>query len=199
MTKMTDSNASLVDFQGDIARASVFEVDDIFWGYKIRSGRGAPFAVMLGQGVCFFFGVCLLTAALGILVLPTLFFDGGLGFVRIGATVLMGAAAAYLLWFASRGTQTEVHVDRSVEEIREVICNRAGSPTVVGAYDFNAIGGVFIEENAELSLSQLLLRYRNTDQVVVVAEGTTAQLIPLRDQLALDLLGGKKSPLPEAA
>lgn len=199
MTKMTDSNASLADFQGDIARAATFEVDDVFWGYKIRSGRGAPFSVMLGQAVSFFFGVCLLTAALGILVLPTLFFDGGLGLVRIGAIVLLGAGAAYFLWFASRGTQTEVHVDRSIEEIREVISNRAGSPTVVGVYDFNAIGGVFIEENGDHGLSQLLLRYRNTDQVVVVAEGTTAQLIPLRDQLASDLLGGKKSPLPEAA
>ena len=196
---MTDANASIETFQADMARASTFEVEEIFWGYKIRAGHGAPFSVMFGQALSFFFGVCMLTAALGILVLPTLFFDGDLGVMRVGAIALLGAGAVYLLWFASRGTQTEIHVDKSIEEIREVVSNRAGRPTIVGSYEFNAIGGVFIEESAENGFSQLLLRYRNTDQVVAVAEGTTAQLIPLRDQLAVDLLGNGKPSYPRVA
>lgn len=186
---MADMNASTADFATDIARTSTFEVEEIFWGYKIRSGRGAPFAVAIGQALSFFFGVCFLTACLGILLLSTVFFDGELGVMRIGSAALFGAAAAYLLWFASRGTRAEVHVDTSIDEIREVICNRAGKPTTVGAYSFDEIGGVFLEENDATGLSQLVLRYRNTDQTVSVADGTDAQLLPLRDRLAHDLLG----------
>lgn len=196
---MTDTNASPVEFAGDIARVSPFEVEDIFWGYKVRTGNGAPFSVMFGQAICFFFGVCLLTATFGVLVLPTLFFDGGAGIMRVGAATLMGAAAFYLLWFASRGTLAEVHVDTTVDEIREVVCNRAGRPTTVAVYGFDEIGGVFIEQNEEDGTYQLILRYRNTSQSVSVAEGTEAQLTPLRNRLAHDLLGASLPSQTEAA
>ncbi|MDP5347560.1 MAG: hypothetical protein NWQ32_04120, partial [Paracoccaceae bacterium] len=108
---MTDIHASPAAFSQKVSRNSGFAVEDAFWGYKIRSGQTVPLSVLLGQALSFFFGVCFLTACIGILVLPTLFFDGGLGVVRLGAVVLLGAAAAYLLWFASRGTLAEVHVD----------------------------------------------------------------------------------------
>jgi hypothetical protein len=36
----------------------------------------------------------------------------------------------------------------------------------------------------------LVLQYRDTDQQVSVAEGLEAQLIPLRDRLAQDLMVG---------
>jgi hypothetical protein len=196
---MTDLSATTTDFGGDLAKPSTFSVEDIYWGYMIRSGRGPSFGVAIGQAVSFFFGVCFLTASLGILVLPTLFFDGDLGVMRIGSAALFGAMAAYLLWFASRGTRTEVHVDTSLAEIRDVVCNRAGKPTTVGAYGFDTIGGVFVEHNDATGLAQLVLRYRNTSQTVCVAEGTDAQLIPLRDRHAQDLLGQSKPRGAQAA
>jgi len=183
---MTDATA---DFAGEMAKPSTFSVEDTYWGYMVRSGRGPSIGVAAGQALSFFFGVCLLTSALGILILPTLFFDGELGAMRIGSAALFGAMAAYLLWFASRGTRAEVHVDTSLGEIREVICNRAGRPTTVGAYSFDAIGGVYLEEHPTRGLSQIVLRYQNTQHDVSVAEGTEAQLLPLRDRLAHDLLG----------
>lgn len=183
---MTDATA---DFGTELAKPSSFGVEEVYWGYMIRSGRGPTFGVAVGQVASFFFGVCFLTAAVGILLLPTLFFDGELGAMRIGSAALFGAAAGYLLWFASRGTRPEVHVDTSLGEIREVICNRAGRPTTVGAYSFDAIGGVFMQDNPESGVSQIVLRYHNTDQDVCVAEGSEAQLVALRDRLAHDLLG----------
>jgi ABC-type nickel/cobalt efflux system permease component RcnA len=183
---MTDATA---EFGTKMAKPSTFEVDDVFWGYKIKSGRGPSFAVAFGQAASFFFGVCLLTASIGILALPTLFFDGPLGAMRIGSAALLGAAAVYLLWFASRGTKTEVHVDTSLGEIREVICNRAGRPTTVGSYGFDTIGGVLVEQDPSTGLSRLIMQSHNSSHSVVVAEGTDAQLMSLRDQLAHDLLG----------
>ncbi|MDP5086422.1 MAG: hypothetical protein NWQ23_13455 [Yoonia sp.] len=196
---MTDIHASPAAFSQKVSRNSGFAVEDAFWGYKIRSGQTVPLSVLLGQALSFFFGVCFLTACIGILVLPTLFFDGGLGVVRLGAVVLLGAAAAYLLWFASRGTLAEVHVDTSTGEIQEVICNRAGKPTAVGFYDFKEISGVFLVSNSETGLWELLMRHSPSLPPILVAEGTEAQLIPLRDRLARDLLDLPKSRSEKAA
>lgn len=185
---MSDMHASVVGLQTNLAKPSSFLVEDTYWGYIIRSGRGPSLGVALAQAVCFFFGVCLLTASAGILVLPTLFFDGELGAMRVGSSALFGAFAGYLLWFASRGTQAEVHVDTSMGEVREVICNRAGKPTTVSAFGFETIGGVFLNPHPKSDAYVLSLRYRNTAQTVSVAEGTEAQLIALRDRLANDLM-----------
>lgn len=190
---MTDFTASVTGVHHDLAKPSSFAVEDIFWGYIIRSGRGPSLGVAFAQAVSFFFGVCLLTAAVGILILPTLFFDGDLGTMRIGSAAFFGAVAVYLLWFASRGTQAEVHVDTSVGEIREVICNRAGKPTTVGCFGFDSIGGVYLEQSEGGGMAILSLRYRTTSQSVVVAEGSEAQLIGLRDRLAHDLMVTSKT------
>ena len=185
---MADTQASVVGFSDNLAKPSSFTVEEIYWGYIIRSGRGPSVGVAVAQAVCFFFGVCLLTAALGLMILPALFFDGGLGPMRLGAAALFGAFAAYLLWFASRGTQAEVHVDTSIGEIREVICNRAGKPTTVGAFGFDTIGGIHLNDREHDNQAVLSLRYRNTSQTAMVAEGTEAQLVSLRDRLARDLM-----------
>lgn len=196
---MTDMNASPGVFAGEIARTSPFECEDVFWGYKVRSRRGVPFSVIFGQALCFFFGVCLVTASLGIWVLPSLFFDSGIGIMRIGAATLMGAAGIYLLWFASRGTLAELHVDTRQKEIREVVCNRSGKPTTVASYAFDEIGGIFMEHDQETDLTHLLLGYRDTNQTIAVARGSDAQLLPLRDRLARDLLGAEVLAGTEAA
>jgi len=185
---MTEMRANIEGVGGEVASPSSYVVDDLYWGYKVRTTGGPSLGVALGQAVSFFFGVCFLTACLGILVLPTLFFDGEIGAMRIGAAALFGAMAAYLLWFASRGTHPEVHVDTNMGEVRQVVCNRAGRPTTVETFAFDEISGVFVEENHETGAAQLILHYRDADKAVSVAKATTAQLIPLRDRLANDLM-----------
>lgn len=196
---MTDTNAAAAELSRAMAKASTFAVEDAVWGYKIKSGRRASFAVALGQAVSFFFGVCFLTAALGILLLPTLFFGGDFGAMRVGSAALFGAGAAYLLWFASRGTHAEVHVDTSTNEIREVIANRAGKPTTVAVYGFETISGIFLENNDQNGLTQLVLHSGDGIPAMLVAEGTEVQLIPLRDRLARDLVGQPKGANSRAA
>ena len=196
---MVDTNASVMDFSGEISRKSPFQIDEVFWGYKVLSGQGAPITLVLGQALSFFFGVCLLTATFGVLVLPTLFFDGGAGVMRVGAAAFMGMIATYLLWFASRGTIPEVHVDTTDAQIREVVRHRVGKPTIVGFYTFDEISGIFLEETENPDLLQLVLRYRNTDQSVAMAAGTEAQLSPLRDRVARDLIGISPIKAPNAA
>lgn len=185
---MTDIDAGSFTMTKELARPSTFAVEDIFWGYKIQSGVRPSIAVTLGQALSFFFGVCFAIAALGIILLPTLFFDGDFSAMRVGSAALFGAAAAYLLWFASRGTRPEAHVDLSFSEIREVITNRTGKTSTVGRYPFDGISGVFVEQSDESDLSQLVIRCSHTAQTVLIATGTDAQLTPLRNRLAHDIL-----------
>lgn len=191
---MSEVSASRLGDVAPLARPSSFAVEDIYWGYIVKSGRGTPVGLALVQIVSFFFGVSFLTAAAGMMLVPTLMMDGDLGPMRIGAAVLLGAVAFYLLWFASRGSQPELHVDTSTGEIREVIVNRAGRPTTVGCYGFDTIGGVFLEPHTVENWATLVLRYRNTAQTVTVAQGIEAQLIPLRDRLAQDLMVDLRAP-----
>jgi hypothetical protein len=185
---MTDINMTAGGFVNHVARATPFAIEDIFWGYKVLSREGAPVSVVLGQAVSFFFGVCLVTATFGVLVLPTLFFDGDGGFMRIGAAVFMGAIGFYLLWFASRGTVADVHIDTKAREIREVVSNRFGGPTTVGLYCFDEISGIYLEQEETTGQSRLLLGYNDSGYSIAIAAGTEAQLLPLRDRLAQDLL-----------
>ncbi|MDO6589737.1 hypothetical protein DS901_08125 [Loktanella sp. D2R18] len=172
-----------------MTKSPQFSVEDTFWGYQIQSGRAPAMGLVVAQSFSYFFGACFMIAAVSIVGAPILFFGEGVGVMRVVASVLFAAAAFYLLWFASRGSQTEIHVDTSVGEIRQVIINRAGKPTTVGAYGFETIGGVHIIDGLD-PMSLLVLQYRDTEKQVSVAEGLEAQLIPLRDRLAQDLMVG---------
>ncbi len=156
-------------------------------GYVIRSGNKAPVSVLFGQVFAFFLGVVFTTAGLGLLLLPSMFLSTDFGPLRIGAAGLFGAGAAYLLWFASRGSQTEVHFDTEQRTIAEVIQNRAGKPTVLATYPFDEIGGVYLETAGAAAPAQLVLGYRG--KMVLVAEGREAELDMLRETLARDLVG----------
>lgn len=172
----------------DLTKPAGFAVEDVYWGYIVKSSRRPSAGVLLAQLTSFVLGAGFLAAASGILLIPTVMFEGDLGPMRMGAAVLFAGFAFLLLWFASRGSRTQLHVDTSVGEIREVICNRAGRPTTVGCYGFDAIGGIYLEQRPANEKATLVLRYRNTNQTIGVAEGPEAQLASLRDRLGRDLM-----------
>lgn len=186
---MAEVNVTKGGFDHHAGLAAPFATEDTFWGYKVLSGKSPAVSVMVGQAISFFFGVCLMTATFGVLVLPTLFFDGDAGFFRIGASVVMGAMGTYLLWFASRGSVPVIHVDTKAREIREVVANRSGKPSVIGVHAFDDISGIELEIDHDTGQAQLLLAQNHSAHAICVAVGTEAQLLPLRDRLVQDLLG----------
>ncbi len=97
------------------------------------------------------------------------------------------------MWFASRGTKLEVQIDTAQGEVREIVRNRAGRPSLLGSYGFDAIGGVFIDringqDRLPMGHAVLVLRYLNTAQTMPVAAGREDDLAPLRDRLGRDLM-----------
>ena len=168
-------------------RGARLSVETQPWGYTVRSGNKPPLDVVVGQVLAYFLGVCFVTAGFGLLLLPGSSLGAEVGPLRIGAATLFGAGAAYLLWFSSRGGLVDIQIDVAHKEIREVILNRVGKPTVVSRYAFSDIGGVYIETGAGEAPAQLVLGYRGN--MILVAEGDTDDLNVLRTQLSRDLMG----------
>lgn len=205
MTDTVDPALGVSVSNESAAAAPRFELDETYWGYIIRSNEGPGVSIAVLQGLAMFFGACFIAVAIGLLMIPTAM-SGSVDFAMRGvAAVLFTALAVFLLWFATRGVQTEIHVDNSLGEVREVIRNRAGKSTLVGRYGFDAIGGVFLDRTVgSESEATLMLRYRNTSQVLPVARGKVASLEALRNRLGQDLIldvqePGKTAPSLEAA
>ncbi len=191
MTAIPDAEG-FVHFTGktaDDTRMSTIKVDETYWGYVIRSEAPDPVYVVLGQAIAWLLGAGFAVAALGLWVMPSMAFGGGVLPMKLAVSTVLGCIAALLLWFASRGGRTELQVDTSLGEFREVVRNRAGRPSLVGRYGFDAIGSVFLDRAVgRQGEACLVMRYRNTTQVVSVAHGEIGMLESLRDRLGRDLM-----------
>ncbi|MEJ6398022.1 hypothetical protein [Yoonia sp. 208BN28-4] len=189
MTDMANVDGQLVSsdvFQGP--KVAPFQIDEAYWGYIIRAANASSVFMYVAQTITMFLGAAFMAAALGLLLMPATVMDGQLDLFRIFAVIMFVAASVFLLWFASRGTETELQIDTTLGEVREVVRNRTGKTTLLGRYGFDAIGGVFINRQPGQKLDALMLRYRNTSQTLLIATAKEADLQPLRDRLGRDLM-----------
>ena len=182
-----------------------FEVDETYWGYVVRCTGAESRWVQMAQGVAWFAGIGFCIATLGLWAVPMTQFDTGLLPMKLGATFIMAGIAVYLLWYASRGTHSELQVDTSLGELREIVRNQAGRPTLLGRHGFDAIGGVMIDRTTlRKGRACLVLRYGNTSQLMPVAWGLENELTALRDRMGHDMMIRpahplrQKHPAPEA-
>lgn len=173
-------------------------LDETYWGYIIRAHEPVSPGVIVAQWLAWLFGVSFAVAALGLWVLPQALLSGdGLG-LKIGASSLLAGLAALLLWFASRGAEVELQIDTSLGEIREVMRNRAGRPTLLARYGFDSIGGVHVDRSGPRA--RLVMRYGNTAQMVPVCSGPEEDLGVLRNRLGRDVvLNGTRGSSGRAA
>lgn len=166
-----------------------FTVDETYWGYIVRKAEGTSAVTVILQGISMFLGASFAAASLGLLLVPDAV-AGSIDFTMRGvASIFFAGTAAYLLWFASRGSQSEIQIDNSLGEVREVVRNRAGKSTLIGRYGYDSIGGVFLDRaEGRSGKAVLMLRYRNTAQTLPVASGKVSDLEPLKDRLGRDLM-----------
>ena len=191
---MTDvSHSSAARYVGNEYAAPVpqFSVDETYWGYVIRPQGRPRLFIQVQQYLAAIIGAGFLATAFGMFLVPELTV-GTLDIpMRAGSAIIFAGIAAFCLWFASRGSVSELQIDNNQGEVREVVRNRAGKSSLLGVYGFDAIGGVFIER-AQGEQSELVLRYRNTSQKFHVARGHAATLERLRDRLGQDLMLGNQ-------
>lgn len=189
MSDMPNIVGSVTSASDVPAKTGAFSVDETYWGYIIHKTGRPSLTIVALQVLCMFFGAAFLAAGLGLLLLPDVMSTSVDIAMRAGAAVLFFAFAAYLLWFASRGTESEVQVDNALGEVREVVRNRAGKSTLLGRYGYDAIGGVFLDRSgSSQGQATLMLRYRNTAQTMPVVSGSVDELSPLLTRLGRDLM-----------
>lgn len=175
------------------AMPSKYSIDETYWGYVVRSTEPAPVYLLLAQAAAWLVGIAFLIATLALWLMPNSMTNDAVLGMKFGASVVTIALATFCLWFASRGTDSEIQIDTRLGEVREVVRNRTGRSTLLGRYGFDAIGSVFIDVGAnrartDTSQGDLVLRYRNTPQTLFVASGPMSGLGPLRDRIGRDLM-----------
>lgn len=196
LSNVVDSGTRSAEFG---AKPMPYRINETYWGYIIHKADGAGTGTMVLQTASMVLGAAFLAAGLGLLVLPDMF-SGSTDFaIRAVAAIIFFGFSAYLLWFASRGTQSEIQIDKALGEVREVVRNRAGKSTLIGRYGFDSVGGVFLDRaNATgRNKATLVLRYRNTAQTLPVVAGEISQLEGLCNRLGKDLMLDVKPRRPE--
>lgn len=174
-----------------VESAMGYAIDETYWGYIIRTTARPPAILSAMQGVSFFFGVALLMATIGLWLVPGSASGASMAAMKLAVTFFTGGTAGFCLWFASRGTVSEIHVDTRLAEIREVVRNRAGRATLIGRYGFDAINEVAIDmpdADNRGSACALVLRQRDSHHILPIAKGSMAALADLQDRMGGDLM-----------
>ncbi|SFS07823.1 hypothetical protein [Yoonia litorea] len=108
--------------------------------------------------------------------------------LHLGFIVAVFATALLLLWYATRGRRAYIYVDLDDDEMREVVPNIVGAPTVLKRMPFAEIDGVRLDHGAEADLAALYLRQQDGEwEALAQFEGSRHQLSFLRERLACDV------------
>ncbi len=179
--------------EAELMKKPWVRVDDTYWGCIIRSYTGTRSFNNILRGGCGFVGLTLVFVALGFWILPGSLLTSDVAVMKFLSSASLCISGLLFLWFASQETRREVHVDRARHEVREALRNSRGNAFMLRRYSFDDISSVFIERPTyKGGPSRLLLRYRNTSQVITIAVADDSKLVDLRDRLAKDILGVTK-------
>lgn len=171
------------------ARVQGFRVENTYWGYIIHGDGSANWTMVGLQILAMIVGAACIVASFVLIAVPTVLTDEFGLMVRTGSAAVFAMLAIFMIWFASRGTVTEVHVDIHQGEVREALRNRTGRATILGRHGVDAIGGVFLDRTmGRDGEASLVLRYRNTAKTLLIAEGRAAPLEKLKNRLGRDLI-----------
>lgn len=175
------------------------EVTEAYWGYVLRTKDTNRTLSDVLQAFSLFGGVCLLFVAAAMWLNPAAVVSGEVLVFKLGTSGAMAAAGGLFVHFATRGTYTELQVDVSLSEIREVVRNRSGAPTLLGRYAFNAVDSVYIDRSGANGQASLIMRYRNSAQLIEIANGDVEWLEGLRDRLGRDILTDRRTVVSSPA
>ncbi len=161
------------------------------WGYIVRSGGRPSNGVRVSQWLSGMLGFSLIIAASSLWIMPGSSFGQDIAVLKYGFSIVLAAIGVLFLWFGTQGACYELQVDISRGELREAVRNRKGQARILQRVPFERIGSVFIDRSSPTPDNQfvLMLRYRDTAEVIEVARAEEEALTMMRDRLARDILG----------
>lgn len=159
------------------------------WGYVITSDTAANARAATVEMLCSFSGVILVLTAFGQWLAPGLTFAEREVLFMSLSSVLYAALGMVLLWYARRGVALETQIDVARGEVRTCSRNRHGTAHIRGLTRFADVGSAFIyRSRSALSPSRLYLRFRDTNMLIEVAQGSARELEMLLDRVASDVV-----------
>ena len=179
------------DFISRFSRLEGTNVRETHWGYVIKGTEAEHVRVRAAQAASCFMGGAFLISAVALWIFPSRALAAGFE-LHLTLTCIFLAVGYFLVRYGTRGTLVEIEVDLNAKELREVVRNRAGRPSLLGKWSFDSFGGLFIDRS-KLSSGEaaLMLRYRGTATVVEVASGPLPRIENLRDRLGRDVFASQ--------
>lgn len=162
-------------------------LDERRWGYILNAPGRSYLQMNMMQRVSVFVAAYLLSYTFSCLVAVATGLNTSVDILCVAASGLVGLLALPFIWFATRGTQAYIYINTYRNELREVVPNLIGKPTVLRRVPFRDIGGVRIDHGGAGERAVLLLRQGSQWRRVAILEGGRRGLTSLREKLAKDV------------
>ena len=168
------------------------EINEAYWGYILSiENKDSKFMNAL-QAFSLLVGISFLVVATTIWLSPATLLSSDILIFKLIASAALAAAGIILMHFSTRGTYSELEIDVSLGEIREIIRNHHGEPSLLGRYSFSEVNSVFIERSTDLDSVSLRILYDNSAQLVEIAKGEVDVLERLCGRLARDVENNRR-------
>lgn len=171
-----------------------FETEDTNWGYIVRSIEKTPLSTTIAQVAAWSFATLFFLTTIGLWVAPGISAGEDTVYIKTGASVFFISIGLFLLSYSVRGSKSEFHIEPGKNEMREVMINRSGAPTVLSNYEFRDLDEVIIRHlDEDKKVETLLLSYKNGMHFVPVISGSSEELFALKQRI-IDDLGEREKP-----
>lgn len=187
-------NNEVADQTQEETKQPSFEIEDTNWGYIVRSNEKTPLSTTIAQVAAWFFATLFFLTAIGLWVAPGIAAGADTVYIKTGASVFFISIGLFLLSYSVRGSKSEFHIEPGKSEMRTVMVNRSGAPTVLSNYEFRDLDDIIIRHlDEEKKVETLLLSYKNGMHFVPVISGDSEELVTLKKRIISDL-GEREKP-----
>lgn len=160
---------------------------ETYWGFTVKNTQRASSIVQLSQAVSVVIGAGFAAATLGLWIVPSVAFQTDSALIRAGASVFFVIFSYFFISYANRGTVSELQIDLSLGEVREVLRHRSGCSSLLAHYGFDAFTRLSIDRSSGSPLQvKLILHHQDEAHDLVVATGNEPQIGKLFGRLERD-------------
>ena len=166
---------------------SPLTVDTRRWGYVLNAPGMTYAELTIAQRLSVLLAAYLLAFAIGCATPWVFGLTSAFDPMRLAVVLFFAALALPFGWYATRGNKAYIYVNLYRSELREVVPNLIGRPTVIRRMPFSEIGGVRIDHQGEGERAVLMLWQNGEWRRIAKLDGQRRHLTTLRERLARDL------------
>lgn len=164
-------------------------VDNTYWGYIIRGAGLRNLINLPSQLIAAGVGLVLVLSSLVFWLVTGTTLVTHFGGLEYGMSIALFLFGLVLIWFASHGTDFELHANVETKELNEMVRNSKGQTRLLRTIPFIEVASVFIDRPTRSGdKARLSLRLRNCSKVVVIATDIEDNLRPIHARLVRDVL-----------